>query len=106
MYSNTFRSKERDALEIFTEQNSELGKREDRDEYWGALSNPSKIEHSGVNAIDKALKEKVAVFSRFRYNPLETLSKIRSNKFQGFSGFFSEDWIFKTMLIFSYFRAF
>ena len=76
LYSNTFRSKERDALEIFTEQNSELGKREDRDEYWGALSNPGKIVHSGVNSIDRALKEKVAVFSRFRYNPLETLSKI------------------------------
>ena len=31
---------------------------------------------NGINAIDKALKEKVAVFSRFRYNPLATLSRI------------------------------
>ena len=76
LYATTFRAKQRDTLEIFTEQNTKLAQQEDMDEYWGTLSNPTSIMSGGVDAIDEALKEKVAVFSRFRYNPLATLSKI------------------------------
>ena len=35
----------------------------DKDEFWNWKSNPSNMTN-GINATDKALKEKVAVFSR------------------------------------------
>jgi Ca2+-binding EF-hand superfamily protein len=76
LYSTTFKSKDRDTLEIFTEQNIKVSKQEDMDEYWGYVSNPTNIVSRSVDAIDVALKEKVAIFSRFRYNPLATLSQI------------------------------
>ena len=76
LYCTTYSKQERDSLEIFTMANEKVKNDVDKDEFWNWKSNPSNIISNGINAIDKALKEKIAVFSRFRYNPLATLSRI------------------------------
>ena len=75
LYCTTYSKQERDSLEIFT-MARKVKTDIDKDEFWNWKSNPSKLMTNGINATDKALKEKVAVFSRFRYNPLATLSRI------------------------------
>jgi len=76
LYGSTFSKQERDSLELFAMENEKNKASVDRDEFWGRKSNPENIMSTGVDSVDVALKEKVAVFSRFRYNPLATLSRI------------------------------
>ena len=91
LYTTTFQATERDSLEVFTEQNNKLSSTEDMDEYWGCPSNQPNIVSRSVDAVDVALKEKVAIFSRFRYNPLATLSKIFTDFDTMNTGKISED---------------
>ena len=91
LYGSTFSTQERDSLELFIMENEKIKSSVDRDEFWGRKSNPENIMSTGVDSVDEALKEKVAVFSRFRYNPLETLSRIFTDFNTMHTGIISEE---------------
>ena len=58
LYCTTYSKQERDSLEIFTMANEKVKTDVDKDEFWNWKSNPSNIMSNGINATDKALKEK------------------------------------------------
>ena len=91
LYGSTFSKHERDSLELLTMANEKIKNTVDRDEFWGRKSNLSNIYTQGVDSVDRTLKEKISVFSRFRYNPLETLSRIFTDFDTMHSGIIAED---------------
>ena len=59
--------------------------------HWGSHANKRKIDSGQVDNVEKALRQKIEVFSGYRNNPLQTLAKIFIDFDANRSGFMSED---------------